>query len=216
MNCTQARHHLPALIYGDLTPSEKTAVENHLEKCLSCRQEYTALRQTRELLNRVSAPEALVDVPLLYRRAVDRQMRGARFGRRTAVLWCGAAAALVVIALVCRMEVRLQPHQVVLRWSSLPAAQEEPPSPPEARVAKVENHSSTEIEEQLQLLSQLVHALADSAEARNFRQRQEVVQLRAELRDLQWRTAQWRKDTERDVGALYTAQLISAKKGEKP
>lgn len=221
MNCLQAHQQLPALIYGDLTPEEKTALEKHLEGCLPCRQACAALRGIRELLDRVPAPESRLDVSQVYRQAAERQTRRVRFWRRAATALCGTAAALLVVALLSRMEVRLEPDQIVLRLGSPRAGGEAIQSPlasvaQPARVAFPDNHSLAATEEQLQLLSQLIHALADSTEVRDLRQRQELVQLRVELRDLQRRTAQWRMATEHDVDALYTAQLISTKKGEKP
>jgi anti-sigma factor RsiW len=215
MNCTQAHDQLPALLYGELRSEEKAYLEKHLAECSTCRQEYAALREVRELLDRVPAPEYRLDLPKLYRQAADRQVRRVRIWRRMAVACCGAAAALAFIALVWRMEARLEPHQLVLRWGPVPVGGQaiQSPAPTLAQAAKA---APPETEEQLRLLSQLIHALADTAEARDFRQRQELVQLRAELGELQRRTAQWRRDTERDVGALYTAHLISVRKGEKP
>jgi hypothetical protein len=216
MNCIQAHDQLPALLYGDLRSEEKASLEKHIAECLACRQEYAALREVRQLLDRVPAPECRVDLPKLYGQAVDRQVRCLRFWRRMAVACCGVAAALAAITLLMlRLEVRLGHHQLVLRWGSLPEGGQAAQFPPDT-LAQAPKPASPETEEQLRLLSQLIHALADTAEARDFRQRQELARLRVELADLQRQTAQWRRDTERDVGALYTAHLIYAKKGEKP
>src|SRR5579864_2370547 len=119
-----------------------------------------------------------------------------RFWRRLAVACCGAAAVLVISALVLRIEIRLEPQQVVLRWGSEPhdrvAVQSLPKALPSSKMASSEGDLSPATEEQLRLISQLIHALADTAEDRELRWRQEFVQLRGELRDLQHRTVQWR------------------------
>ena len=213
MNCTQAQDQLPGLLYGDLRSEDKAALEEHLAGCSTCRREYAALSGVRKLLDRVPAPDIRLDLAALYRQAADRQARRVRFWRSTAIASCGAAAALVAIALLLRMEFRLESHQLVLRWGSGSAGATETPFPEKLVQARP---ASPQTEEQLRLLSQLIHALADTVETRDLRQQQEFIQLRAELADLQRRTAQWRRDTERDVGALYTAQLISLKKGDKP
>jgi hypothetical protein len=212
MNCTQAQDQLAGLLYGDLPCEEKAALEKHIEECSACRHEYAALREVRKLLNRVPAPEGRLDLPVLYRQAADRRARSVRFWRRSAVACCATAAALATIAVMSRMEIRLEPHQVVLRWGSPPTGAQAVPVPQEI-IAQPQQTASPETEAQLRLLGQLVHALTDTAEARDFRRQQELVQLRSEIGELQRRTAQWRRDTERDVDALY---LISVNKGEKP
>ena len=83
-----------------------------------------------------------------------------------AVACCGAAAVLAAIAMVLRMEVRLDLHQLVLRWGSLPAGGQAA-LPPPPTLAQAPKTASPETEEQLRLLSQLIHALADTAEARD-------------------------------------------------
>jgi hypothetical protein len=212
MNCKQAHDQLPALLYGDLRSEEKAPLEKHLAECLACRQEYAALCDVRRLLDRVPAPEYTVDLLNLYAQAEEHHVRGLRFWRRIAVACCSVAAVLAAISLMWRMEIRLEHHELVVRWGAPPAggqaATDTLPQAPKAL--------SRETEEQLRLLSELIHTLADTAEARDFRQRQELARLRVEFADFQRRIVQWIQDTERDVGALYTAHLISAKKGEKP
>jgi hypothetical protein len=212
MNCAQAQNLLPGLLYQDLRSEEKGALEKHIAECSACRREYATLREVHKLLDRVEAPECQLDLPGLYHRAAEHQVRTVRFWRRVAMVCCGAAAALAAIALVLHMEVRLESQQLVLRWGSLPAGGPAVPFPQEI-IAEGRKTAPPETEEQLRLLSQLIHGLADTAEARDIRRQQELVQLRAELKELQHRTTQWRRDTERDVGALY---LISVNKGEKP
>lgn len=217
MNCTQAHDRLPGLLYGHLLPAEKAGLEKHLAECPACRQEYAALRQVRHLLDRGPSPEVRLDLRQLYGQACDRQLRQGRRWRRVGIALCGAAVVLAVIALGLRMEVRMEPRQLVLRWGT-PSAQREPTQSPQILQVQAQRAelSSGAAEEQFQLLSQLIHALADTAEARDSQRRQELLQLRADLRELQRRTAQWRYATERDMDALYTAHFISAKKGEKP
>src|SRR5438445_5585270 len=152
MNCIQVQDQLPGLLYGDLRSDEKAVLEKHMGECSACRREYAALREVRKLLDRVPAPECRLDLPGLYHRAADHQVRTVRFWRRVAVACCGAAAALAAITLVLRMELRLEPHQLVLRWGPLPAGGQAVPLPQEF-LAQARQRDSPETEEQLRLLS---------------------------------------------------------------
>src|SRR5260370_37613156 len=90
------------------------------------------MRQVRRLLDAPPSPEVSVNLAQLYHQAAARQQRHLQRWRRAAVLFFGAAAALVALALVPRLEVRLDGHQFVLRWANPPLA--EIPAPLAARV----------------------------------------------------------------------------------
>src|SRR5262249_20849602 len=119
-NCHQTREALPALLYGDLPPDEATAVRHHLAECPACRAEQAALQQVRSLLDAAEPPAVAVDLPRLYRAAVQRQEKQLRRWRRLA---CAALAAAAMLLLVfgLKLEVRLEQHQLVLRWGAPPA-----------------------------------------------------------------------------------------------
>ena len=121
MNCTEIRTRLPLLLYHDLKPDEVAAVENHLTTCAACRHEHAGLARVRGLLAAVPAPSIDVDVSRVFQQVADRQARRARLWRRAAVALCGLAAALLV-AVACRLEIRVETGQLVLRWGWPPDA----------------------------------------------------------------------------------------------
>jgi hypothetical protein len=208
MNCTDARPHLPALLYGDLAPAEARAVEQHLAGCPACRQQYAELRQLRRALDAVPAPSVQVDLPAVYREAAARQARQARRWRRAA-LACAALAALVLLAFGLRLQVRVDAHQFVLRWGDVPEVTA--PSPPSRAE---ESPALADLERRLQLASSLIHALADDVEARDAHQQELLKRLQRRLDAHQLQdNARW-NEARRDIAALYTAQFGSPGKGE--
>jgi anti-sigma factor RsiW len=214
MNCTQARAFLPALVYGDLPSTQAAAVEKHLDGCPSCREERHAVREVRRLLDATRAPAVEVNVPRLYQDAAARQERSARRWRRAAVALL-ATAALALLVLVLRLEVRWQAGQVTLRWGTPEVAPD--PSPfilrdvprPEPKVVPL-------APEEVQLLKDLIHALAADAEGRDQQQYLHLQRMQARLDALQMQSEQRWNALERDIAALYTAQFGGREKGEKP
>jgi hypothetical protein len=219
MNCTQARDRLPALLYGDLPAEEMRSVRDHLTSCPACRDECAALRQVRRLLDAVPAPPAAVDLPRLYREADARRQRRLRLWRRLA-LAAGAAAAAAVAALVGgpRLEVRLEAHQVVLRWGAPPDAPppDHRPGPAEGVAAAPPPSLPTDVDERLRLLGDLVQALAADADLRDGRRQQELAGLRAQLRSLQQQMAEMQMATDKDRAAIYSALFPDNPKGGLP
>ena len=213
MNCTRARAHLAALVYGDLPPAETAAVEKHLAGCAACNRERHALQEVRRLLDTAPVPAVQVDVRRLYQEATARQQRSARRWRRTAVaLLAVAAAALVVLTL--RLEVRWEAHQVTLRWGT-PEVAPAPPAPlPELPAREAKRLPPTT--DDVQLLRELIHALAADAETRDQRQYLYLQRLQGRLDALQLDSAQRWKALERDIAALYASQFGKLAKGEKP
>jgi len=51
--CHRAKHLLSAYVDGEVSTSERQALERHLDRCSSCRQELDSLRATVALLHRV-------------------------------------------------------------------------------------------------------------------------------------------------------------------
>jgi anti-sigma factor RsiW len=210
MNCSIARANLPLLLYGDLPPAEKASVETHLTECRSCQSEYRALQHVRRTLGLVAAPEVHVDLPQLYRRATERQERRLRRWRRIALGAASAAALIGLLIAIPHLEARVESHQLIVRWGSLPDA---PPAsgkmvalPEAAKSAAVPQAT----EEQLRLLSELIHALADSVQSVDSRERQDTAQLLARLVAMQQHSAQRWAALERTVDTLY----LSLQKGE--
>jgi hypothetical protein len=208
------------LLYGDLTADEAVRVEEHLAACPACRQVSGALAQVRRLLDVVPAPACpapLVDLPRLYREAAERQGRRLRRWRRTALVLGGLAAAVALLAVGLRLEVRMEGHQVVVRWGTPPTVVEAPPPPPTATpMPERIVGPAPEIEEQVRILGELVQLLATDMDERDQRHQEELARLQIRLLALQQQSAQWRLATERDVDALYVAQFGQPKKGKSP
>jgi hypothetical protein len=219
MNCADARARLAALLYGDLPDGEARDVRHHLGRCDSCRNEYAALADVGRLLDAVPAPAVTVDLAGLYREAAARQSRRLRRWRRVAWASLAAAAAVVLTLLLSRVELRLDANQVSVRWGAAPAPPEPlPPAPhPEPRVIAVtQAASTTEIEQQLRLLNEVVQTLSNDADSRDERHRNEIDRLRAQVTALQRQLADLRLATEKDVADLYATQIPEKEKGASP
>jgi hypothetical protein len=196
VNCADVRDRLPAHLYGDLPPAEAVAVQAHLVECADCRHEFTALTGVRAALDAGPTPAVAVDLPRLYREAADRQRLRLRRWRRVALAGTALAAALLLL-LGMKLELRVGGQQVVVRWGNPatehPAVTVPPPAP-----------DSLNVDERLRLLQELTHALAADVDARDRRQQDELVRLRAQLYALGRQTDQRWVETARDVTALYT------------
>lgn len=105
------RDDLTALLDGALPPARAAAVEAHLAGCPECRAEVERQRGALAALAALPSAPALppffsarLEARLREERARPRGLRavlaaiGARAGRRRAIAWAGAAAALAVIA----------------------------------------------------------------------------------------------------------------------
>src|SRR5262249_43070720 len=164
MNCTDIREQLAGFVYGDLEPGEAARVRVHLDGCPACRHELAAVKDVRQLLDTVPAPAMAVDLPALYRELAERQTRGARRWRRSA-LALAAVAALLLLLLTLPVHLGIENSQLSLRWGT--------PEPipsivaPHATVPTSEPRSQVD-EEQVRLLRELVHALQRDADSREL------------------------------------------------
>jgi anti-sigma factor RsiW len=209
MSCEPFRGRLSELLYGGLRPGERAEVERHLADCSTCRRERAALEALAHALDAVPPAEGGVDLPRLYRDAAERRARQARRWRLAAA-GVGVAAVVLLALFALRLEVRLEGHQMVVRWGVPP----EPvaPAPPPVVIREVPAVSA----EDMQLIKELVHALAADVEASERRNLASVVRLQQRLEDMQRQTQRRWADTERDVSALYTAQFGPRRKGDEP
>ncbi len=212
-NCTQTKEALPALLYGDLRAEEAAAVRRHLDGCPACRAECAGLRQVQALLDTAPAPAVEVDLPRLYRDAARRQEKRLRRWRRLAVAGL-AAAAVLLLAFCLRLEVRLQAHQLVVRWGAppeVPAPRPEPQAPRGAPPAPGVTPAD------LQPLRDLVHILAGDVAERDGEQKRALLALQQRLDVLQGQAQERWVAAQRDVGGLYAlfnAQFGPRDKGE--
>jgi hypothetical protein len=213
MNCAQAREQLPELLYGELGQAEAAAVESHRGGCPACQAEFSALERVRDTLNALpAAPAAHVDLARLYADASKLQLRRIRLWRRSALALFGAAAVLLVV-IGLKLELRVNANEFVVRWSSQPEVVSPAPEPPQApQVVRIEHAPPTISAEEFQLMNDLIHAVAADVDTRDRRRQQEVSSLQARFLALQDGSQQ----RDRIMTALYTAQFGIRDKGEKP
>src|SRR5205814_5706586 len=115
VTCDDVRDRLPAHLYSDLSSAETVAVQAHLTACADCRHEFTALTGVRAALDAGPTPAVAVDLPRLYRAAADRQRLHLRRWRRVALAGTALAAALLLLLLGMKLDVRAGGQQVVVR-----------------------------------------------------------------------------------------------------
>jgi hypothetical protein len=213
MRCTEARTDLPAFACGHLPPEASRRLEEHLAACPTCRRDADELRRVSRLLRADPAPAVEVDLAGLYREAAQRDALRLRRWRRLALAACAALAAGLLVAVCLNLEVRLEKHQVVLRWGEPPAADE--PTPPAPQTIIVQNGLGPEDQRRLRALQELVETLAVDAETRDLERQQELDRLRASLAELRRQAVLHWEEAEQDVSALLAHQSRK-KKGESP
>jgi hypothetical protein len=206
MNCGEVREQWTELIYGECGPAIKAALQEHLAGCPTCRREYAGLRQLLSRLDSVPAPDVQVDLPALYRQAAAEAKHRGRRWRRLALGASAAAALLALVAIGLRVEARLEPNQLVLRWGSFPRAEALSPakaadSPP---ADQANQPSAASFVEELQLHSQLIHALADGFQDLERQGRRNADQVQARLQAMQQQNSQRWLAIHRTLDALYT------------
>jgi hypothetical protein len=228
MNCIQVREQLAALLYGDLSPEQARRVEEHLASCAECRRERLALQQLRHLLDAASVPggrtlPGAIDLPRLYRQAAERQEQRLRRWRRAAYMLAGAAAAVLILALLPRWELRLEAQQLTIRWgnpSSLDASRTTPlprsTAPGDSSPVVGSPAPSPEFEARLRVVEELIQLVSADLDQRDSRRQKELARLRARFDSLQQQDAQWRQTTQDDFTTLYNAAFRQSKKGTIP
>jgi hypothetical protein len=206
-HCQEIHDLLPDLLYGELSAEEAAQVEKHLTDCPDCRREYEALQGTRQLLDAAPVPMVRIDLPRLYAEAAQRQRRRLR---RWRVAACGLAlaASILFLAVVLKCELRFDGQQIVFRWGTPPPVV----VTPAPQIVQVEKPAINP--EEMQLLKDLIHALAQDVENRDQRRQLELIALQRRLNVLQQRNQQQWVAAERDMQAMYAAQFMSSKKGE--
>jgi len=216
MNCSDVRQRLPELTYGDLDPHESAAMHDHLRECPDCRKERLSLERLRQTLDALPAPAVSVDLQRVLWTATQRQARRLRHWRRTA-LALGGMAALLALVFFVRLEVRVDANQVSLRWGSQPEQPAARPTPPaDGGQLPPPQPAAADVQERLELLTRLIHALADDAKARDGERQREIDGMQQRLDLLQAQdNVRW-TDTKRDLDALYVARFGLSQKGTQP
>jgi hypothetical protein len=209
MICADCRDLLPLHLYGDLSDADRAAVAAHVASCGACRAELDALAATRAALDAMPAPAVAVDLNRIYRFEAERQQRAARRWRVAALV--GIAAAVLVLAM--RLDIRADARQLTVRWGR----PEPVPAPPEQVViVRTETVSSPDLDERLNVLTALIHALAANVETGDRERVAELVRLRGELANMRQQGDQRWTETGRSVSALYAAQFGPQTQGDKP
>jgi predicted anti-sigma-YlaC factor YlaD len=215
MSNPHVRDELPGFLYGELDAEHAARVEEHLARCAACRSELESLQGVRRLLDAAPAPDVQVDVRAIYRQSAERQQRSARRWRRVAAVLAGATAALLLLAFLTRVEIVVQPREIVVRWGPA-ASQAAEPQAADASASAVattdrgESAASRALDERVRVISDLVHALAADVDARDARYQQDLATLSGIVQDLRRQSDRHWTAARRDVAALYAAQFESS------
>jgi hypothetical protein len=100
-DCNAMRESMPMLLTESLDPAGREATHLHIESCADCHDEWTALRETWQLLDelpRVEPPAHLKARFLAEVSPAEKTSNVVPFQRRRAVKWLAQAAAIVIIA----------------------------------------------------------------------------------------------------------------------
>jgi hypothetical protein len=216
MNCPKVRELLPLLLYDDIPAAETNSIREHLAECAACRKEFDGLQEVRAKLDAAPFPAVQVNLRRLFHDAAARQTSQIRRWRRLAVAVCGVAAALL-FAMVLRLELRVQAHQLVVRWGLVPN-EEKSQEPPGA--APIEPSADPAVlatlEERVRLLDELLHAAMSDFDDRDKSRSEAVARLQRRLEEFRIQNSRRWSETERNVAAMYTALFVLPKKGERP
>lgn len=207
MNCDEIRDSLPEFVCQLLPAEQSAAIAAHLRECTLCQREADKLQPVAHCLRAPLPSLARVDLPALYAEAARRAALRLRRWRRLAYAAGMLAVAVVLLAIVPRLEVRIEAHQAVVRWGVPP----EMPPP----IVDAPRTAAEPLDEQLRLVSDLLQALADDARGRDYRRQIEAARLQEQLDDLRQQTVRRWAAAERDIAAMYSVQF-PAKKGATP
>jgi hypothetical protein len=209
MNCAEVRERLADAAYDALPAEEQSLVGAHVRGCPECRRQAEELRQVRVLLDAAPAPLVRVDMDDIYRTAAAAaESRRLRRWRRLALAACAAAAALLLFV-SGRLEVRVDAHQLVVRWKAAPAP--EAPAPTSPAVAAAAPPAPGPSPAEWRVANALLQALVDDAKLRDVQHQQDVTRLRAQIEELQRQTTRRWALAEQKITALYNALLTTAK-----
>src|SRR5438477_526050 len=100
-DCNAMRESMPMLLTESLDTAGREATHLHIESCADCSDEWTALRETWQLLDelpRVEPPAHLKARFLADVSPAEKTSNVVPFQRRPAVKWLAQAAAVVIVA----------------------------------------------------------------------------------------------------------------------
>lgn len=158
-----------------------------------------------------------VDVGAIYQAAFDRQARLARRWRRAAGGGLLAAAGLLVVAVLPRLEVRCDNNELAVRWgppAPVVVAPVPPPPPPPAPdprlLAQVKELDARTrqldtLTTELHSLKELLLTLAADVDERDRKQRDALALLVQHLQAFEASAREQFRQTEQTSSALYAA-----------
>jgi hypothetical protein len=73
MKCTEIKKLFSPYLDGRVSGAEMRALTRHLEKCIACMREYTAMQRTQQLLANMGRKKAPSDLALKLRLAISRE-----------------------------------------------------------------------------------------------------------------------------------------------
>jgi hypothetical protein len=201
MNCTDVKAQLPFLLSEDREQVEDLELREHVAKCPNCLQEWQELEQLGKLLAANPEPVVAVDLVSLYRRAA---LQEARRGRRWR--WVGMAASILLLvggvnAVFSKLEVRLNGHELAMRWGVPPGAVVSPIDPPPQEPAPIAQAEKRD--EQIEVLSAMVRAMLQELQTVEIRQGRDRADLDVRVSGLQEQTLKRCLALQKDMEALY-------------
>jgi hypothetical protein len=115
----------------------------------------------------------------------------------------------VLLALGLKLEVRVDGHQLVVRWGTPPPVVVPAPEPPALANSGAPAPASAR---DMQLVKQLIHVLADDVATRDGQNAEAIRWLEARVDSLQRQVLDRWRATERYVSALYTLNANTSRK----
>jgi anti-sigma factor RsiW len=218
MNCDSVRPQLADWVGGELNAREAEIVQQHVGGCDSCRAEADSLRQVLAELDALPVPKVEMDWRRLYQRADAHRQRQARRWRRVGVA-AVAVAAMLLLFVGLRVQVRIEANQIVLSWGDTPTVEEKAVAPaPVVVIREVvkEQVPAGPSAEEVEVLQELIHAIAADVKRVDGNQEAGLTQLRTNLDRLRSWSDQRFAVAEQQWATLYVAQFGAAKKGDQP
>lgn len=206
MNCEQTKERIALLVYGDLDQQDADSVQQHLDECEACQHERASIISLRTLLDAAPQPVAQTDIDLAAMTTAAHPISPTRgkWHRRVLVV---AAALLLVGVVLWRAEIRIDQHQLTVRWGMPTPEVPKPQMQPVAKAPAVTNHDA---DERIQLLNELVHALATEVNTSSQRREADNIEFQRRLAKLEEDARTYRAGAERTFAALYTAQFSNS------
>lgn len=171
MNCDEVRNEQPALLYGELEPGVREAVERHLVSCSACRAERDAHLRTMRLLNQWPEAEPPAAAASPVPREVSHALPPAGIFRFLRPIAFGAAAAAVLFGVLVLVggEVRYAEGRLVVALGGGPGPDGQPATWVPA--AQVRELAGTECDRRIEGLLGLLREEFDEFNRRQERNR---------------------------------------------